>query len=281
MQDPGPSATALGVAARRAAHQWLDHPRVFEDPLALRILPPELAAHARRTPWMGMPLVLRAILVARSRFAEDELTRARARGTRQYVILGAGLDTFAYRRRPGDGDLQVFEVDHPATQAWKRRRLSDAGIPVPDSVHFVPVDFETASLGERLAQAGLDRGAPTFFAWLGVTMYLTRPSIARTLEFAGSTGSGGGIVLDYLRPRAALDLGDRIGFDLLARWVAQRGEPLRTTFEAEEIGAVLRGAGFGSVVDLGRDEINERYFRDRSDRLRVRGSVARMLSARL
>ena len=154
-----PSGTALRVAAVRAAHRLLDDPVVFDDPLALSILGPEAEAAMRADPYrFNDPISrgLRASLIVRSRVAEDELARAVAAGVRQYVVLGAGLDTFAYRN-PFE-DLRVFEIDHPATQAWKRECLDKAGIAIPDSLTFAPVDFEEGvTLAEGLAAAGFDR----------------------------------------------------------------------------------------------------------------------------
>src|SRR5262245_36371831 len=200
MHDAQPSRTAMRVAARRAAHQLLDHPRVLEDPIALPIIGPEAAAKVRSEPlpYRGRPgRSLRAFLVARSRFAEDELARAVARGTRQYVILGAGLDTFAYRNPHENAGLRVFEVDFPATQAWKRRKLTAASIAIPPSLTFAPVDFERQTLAAGLAVAGFDASGPAFFSWLGVSMYLSAEAIDSTLQFVASLPPGGGIVFDY------------------------------------------------------------------------------------
>ena len=165
-----PSLTAWSVARRRAAHQVIDEaPRVLDDPLALRITGGEWRARAGEPETFSRSL--RSLVVARSRYSEDELGRAVAAGVSQCVVLGAGLDTFAYRN-PYAG-LRVFEVDHPATQEWKQELLARAGITVPDSVTYVPVDFERESLAERLRAAGLGSEA-TFFSWLGVTPYLSR-----------------------------------------------------------------------------------------------------------
>src|SRR5271167_272110 len=154
MQEGKFSRTAQRVAIRRAAHQLLDEPRVLDDPLALRIIGAETAAELRSNPkeHAAFARAFRAFMVARSRFAEDELALAYARGVRQYVVLGAGLDTFAYRN-PHAG-LRVFEVDHPATQAWKREQLQAAGIAIPPSLTFVPVDFERQTLADGLGQSG-------------------------------------------------------------------------------------------------------------------------------
>jgi methyltransferase (TIGR00027 family) len=174
--EQAPSSTAVRVALRRAAHQQHDSPVVFLDPIAIPILGETYAELLRRTPLRKdrpFSVALRAFLVARSQYAEENLKRSVEGGVRQYVLLGAGLDTFAYRN-PYD-QLRVFEVDHPATQEWKRELLRRSCIAIPDSLTFTPVDFETQSLAELLAETGFDRTAPAFFAWLGVVPYLTVP----------------------------------------------------------------------------------------------------------
>src|SRR3954453_4097871 len=148
MQSGQPSRTALGAAGLRAAHQVLDHAAIFTDPLALRILGPDGDAMVRDAANDASRQRLRWFIAVRSRFAEDALALAQQRGVRQLVILGAGLDTYAYRTPPSD--LRIFEVDHPATQAWKRERLAQAGIAVPPALSFVPVDFERQTLSDSL-----------------------------------------------------------------------------------------------------------------------------------
>jgi methyltransferase (TIGR00027 family) len=191
------SRTAQRVAIRRAAHQLLDQPRVLDDPLALRIIGAEAAAALRTNPkeHHAFARAFRAFMAARSRYAEDELARAVASGVRQYVVLGAGLDTFAYRN-PHDG-LRVFEVDHPATQAWKRERLQAAGIAVPSSLTFVPIDFERQTLADGLERAGFDHRIAAFFSWLGVTPYLTREACMSTLSLIAKMPASSGVVFDF------------------------------------------------------------------------------------
>src|SRR5580704_178111 len=189
MQERTFSRTAQRVAIRRAAHQLLDRPRVFDDPFALRIIGSEAAEELRSNPkeHHAFSRAFRAFMAARSRYAEDELACAVARGVRQYVVLGAGLDTFAYRN-PHAG-LWVFEVDHPATQAWKREQLEQVDIAVPQSLAFAPVDFERVSLGEGLDAAGFDRAAPAIFTWLGVVPYLTEQAVFATLGLIAGLAS--------------------------------------------------------------------------------------------
>src|ERR1700722_824564 len=184
MDQAIPSKTALRVALRRAAHQIHDSPVVFDDPIAVALLGPAYAEELRRTPLRDdrpFSIALRAFLVARSRYAEDNLRKAVEAGVEQYVLLGAGLDTFAYRN--SFAKLRVFEVDHPATQQWKRELLQRNHIAIPDSIVYTPVDFERHSLPEQLGFAGFDSQAPVFFAWLGVVPYLTLEAFRSTVSF--------------------------------------------------------------------------------------------------
>ena len=285
MEDAQPGRTALRVAIRRAAHQLFDSPKVLDDPLAVAIIGPRPAARLRamstRERRNTTARTMRAFMAVRSRFAEDELGRALTRGARQYVVLGAGLDTFAYRNPHSPAALRVFEVDHPATQIWKRERLAAAGIAPPPAMTFTPVDFERQTLADGLRAAGFDRGAPTFFSWLGVTMYLTDDAIASTLAFISSTPAGGGLVFDYAVPRTSLGFIGRMALDGLMRRVAAAGEPFRTFLDPRELPARLAGFGFRRVQDLGRDALNARYFAGRSDGLRIRGDLGHLASAEL
>ena len=278
MQQAIPSRTALRVALRRAAHQLYDSPIVFADPIAITILGETYAEELHRTPVRPdrpFSVSLRAFLVARSRYAEELLARAVAEGVRQYVLLGAGLDTFAYRN-PWP-ELRVFEVDHPATQQWKRELLQTSAIPIPPNLTYVPVDFECQSLPEQLEVAGFDPGQPTFFAWLGVVPYLTLPAFRATVGFVAAQPSGSGIALDYGQPREALPLLERLAHDSLADRVKLAGEPFQLFFTPPEIAAEF--AAFNNIEDIGRDEINARYFANRTDQLKLRGSAGRIFSA--
>jgi methyltransferase (TIGR00027 family) len=274
------SLTAQRVAFRRAAHQVLDRPRLLEDPLALAIVGRE-AARTLATGGMDGGAAgrnLRAFVVVRSRFAEDELARAVERGVRQYVVLGAGLDTFAYRNPYPE--LRVFEVDHPATQEWKRERLETEGITVPESVTYAPVNFERQTVDEGLRLAGFQADAAAFFSWLGVTPYLKPETVLATFRRIIGMSSENGVAFDYAVPRSSLGLVSRMAFDVLARRVAAAGEPFRGFFEPAELAGELRGMGFRHVEDLGGEQINKRYFAGRTDGLRVRGGMGRLMSAR-
>jgi len=278
MEQAIPSRTALSVALRRAAHQLHDSPVVFADPIAVAILGATYAEELGRTPLrLDRPfsIALRAFLVARSRYAEDNLRRAVASGVDQYVLLGAGLDTFAYRNPYAK--LRVFEVDHPATQQWKRELLQRNGIAIPDSLTYAPVDFERQSLSTQLRTAGFNYGAPAFFAWLGVVPYLTLEAFRATLGFISAQPAGSGLTLDYGQPRDALPIIERLAHDSLASRVERAGEPFRLFFTPPEIAAEL--SRFHSLEDLGAAEVNARYFSERSDQLAIRGTAGRLLSA--
>ena len=284
MKEDQPSATALRVAMRRAAHQLLDDPKVFDDPVALRIIGKEnasaLQADPRQFETTLLSPYLRAFVAARSRYAEDELALCVRHGVRQYVILGAGLDTFAYRNPHPEGLLRVFEVDHPTTQTWKRTRLEEIGIPIPSNLTFAPVDFETQTLEDGLQSAGYDPGKCTFFSWLGVTEYLTTEAVMATLRFIASTPVRSGVVFDYMILPSLLTPAQRSGFDALSRRVASAGEPWQAFFDPVLLTTDLRAIGFGYVEDEGPEEINERYFKNRKDGLRV-GSLSHVMNAQV
>ncbi|MFC4048839.1 class I SAM-dependent methyltransferase [Actinomadura syzygii] len=234
-----PSATAFSSAAARAAHLVADdEPRIFADTVAARLLggrADEMIGYHRA---QGAHIILagtRAITTVRSRYTEERLG-----GHTQYVILGAGLDTYGYR---GDAGVKVFEVDCPATQEWKKSLLESAGIPVPASVAFVPVDFESDDLVARLEAAGLDAERPALVSWLGVSFYLTREAVAATLARVGRLAPGTELVMDYALPAGLRDAeGDAYG-ETAERVVAESGEPYRTAFAPGDIDALLKGHG--------------------------------------
>jgi methyltransferase (TIGR00027 family) len=279
MQEGKFSRTARRVAIRRAAHQLLDQPRVFDDPLALRIIGAEAEHELRSNPkeHHAFSRAFRAFMAVRSRYAEDELARAVAQGVRQYVVLGAGLDTLAYRN-PHAG-LRVFEVDHPATQAWKREQLQAAHIAVPPSLTFVPIDFERQTLSEGLNESGFDADSPAFFCWLGVTPYLTREAWLATTRFIAKMPAGSGVVFDFAVDPALLKIGQRIALHALARRVARYGEPFRLFFDPAKLQDELKSLGFHPTEFLQGKDLNARYFHNRSDGLMVRGSIGHLMSA--
>jgi len=270
MRKEGPSRTAIGVAMHRAAHQTLDRPVVFEDPFALRILGEGVraalaAGHAVRDPFASF---VRAVLVVRSRVAEDTLQEAVAAGVRQYVVLGAGLDTFGLRNT--NPDLKVFEVDHPNTQKWKRQVIAEEGLTVPPSLHFVAVDFTHQDLESELRRAGLNADEPAFFSWLGVVMYLDPPAIRTTLATAGRlSGPTGGIVFDFFAPPGRWQLALRLIMWLRGLRVRQLGEPFKPPLPPADVRQWLLDAGFEQVEILDPGTLMDRYLRGRNDRLRM------------
>jgi methyltransferase (TIGR00027 family) len=284
VKDDSPSRTAYGVAMSRAAHQIFDLPRVFEDPAALTILGPKTTGGIRAAePRFNSRYAryLRAFLVARSRLAEEALTEAVARGVRQYVLLGAGLDTFAYRNPHAAGGLRVFEVDHPATQEWKRQLVSHARLKSRGSLVYVPVNFEREQLAQRLIANGFRPDEPAFFSWLGVTMYLTRDAIRETLRFVARPMVGrSGIIFDYLAIPPRWNFVRRWGLKVLMRRVAAAGEPWQTFFDPASLHGDLTRLGFATVRDYGRDEMNARFFDNAGARLRV-GRSGRVVLARI
>jgi methyltransferase (TIGR00027 family) len=264
------SGTAIGVAVMRAAHLVVDgKPPVLNDTVAARLLGGDIEAQIRehagdlQTP---ASLGLRSHVVLRSRFAEDTLMDAVADGVEQYVLLGAGLDTFAYRQPPWARRLTVIEVDHPGTQAGKRGALGASGIEIPPNVRYADVDFERETLAHGLARCGVDTAKRTFFSWLGVTMYLTRDAIETTLRTVLSFPKGSGIVLTYAHTDAAASK--------LAEGSASAGEPWVSYFTPDELGAMLRALGFSGVSFLSREEAERRYFADRTDGFPAPGRVS-------
>jgi methyltransferase (TIGR00027 family) len=282
MIEAQPSKTALRVALRRAAHQMHDaRPLVFEDPLAVRILGPGYAEELRRTPdseKRPFSAGIRAFMVVRARLAEDVLATAMdERGVTQYVVLGAGLDTFACRN--ANEALRVFEVDHPATQAWKLKMLAEAGIVPPKTAEFVAVDFEVDSLRARLQAAGFDFARPTVTAWLGVVPYLTTEAFRATLRVLARLPAGSEVVFDYSQPREVLSEREQLMLDSMAARVAQAGEPFQLFFTPPQLAEELEWLGMGVVEDFDGAALTARYLAGREDGLVLRGKAGRICVA--
>ncbi|RLV49714.1 SAM-dependent methyltransferase [Nocardioides mangrovicus] len=252
MIEGAPSRTAFGAARHRAQHQVIEGGSVFRDPLAVPILG---AGDGDLGVEPGDPRrPLRIFIAMRHRFAEDALAAAYERGVRQAVVLGAGLDTIAYRN-PHE-DLRVLEVDHLATGEWKRERLREAGIAVPATARYVGVDFERDDLRTRLVEGGLDPDAPAFFAWLGVVPYLTREAITTTLRTVADLD--GEVVLDYPLNAAGDARAEALRADLRRRTEAV-GEPLLSSFAEGEVPRMLTDLGFTDVEDVGAPDLVPRY----------------------
>jgi methyltransferase (TIGR00027 family) len=269
-----PSRTAVNTAVFRAVHTLLDdEPKILSDPFARTFAGFDsdealLAAHdahpASRVPGIRAPFAVR------NRYAEDELAEAVKRGVRQYVILGAGLDSFAYRRPDPMRSLDVYEVDHPASQAWKRARVAELGIEAPAGLRHVPVDFERETLTQGLTAGGFRRGERSFFSWLGVTQYLTQEAVERTLgEVAAIAAPGSELVVQFIAPASALSAEEGEVVTTLAANAAKAGEPYLSFFETADMEVLLRQAGFTSVVHFGPEQAHQRYLAGRSDGSRV------------
>jgi methyltransferase (TIGR00027 family) len=258
MNERQPSRTALGAAGYRAAHQVLEGGKVFSDPLARTILGDGADAIIAGLSADPAQQRMRIFMAARSRFAEDCLGAAVSRGVRQAVVLGAGFDTFALRNPYSDLGLRVFEVDHPATQAWKRKRLSEVGLAIPASLTFAAIDFESDDLGHGLRDAGFDPDRPAFFIWLGVVPYLGRATIAATLRYIASVPESE-VVFDYSEPLENYPPERRAEIVALGAYTAEIGEPWLSHFDPDEIAQELRGYGFGDIEDLGMSQMAIRY----------------------
>jgi methyltransferase (TIGR00027 family) len=272
MENEGqPSQTAMTAAAARAAHLLVDsEPRIFADSLAALLLGDKAETYLRYHREHGdHPLLAgtRAQATCRSRFTENQLALAAARGTAQYVILGAGLDSFACRSELA-GRLRVFEVDHPATQQRKRALMAAAGLAEPPTLTWVPVDFETDELIAALTAAGLDPAAPAFVSWLGVTMYLTAEAIGATLASLSRLAPGSELVTDYM---LTADLRDADGVayaDLVMPDSERRGEPWLSFFTPEQMTGLLTGHGFTGVRDVRQRDAVSAALWERTDLLR-------------
>jgi methyltransferase (TIGR00027 family) len=244
----------LVAAGYRAAHQQFEGGKVFSDPLARIILGDDADAIIASLSADPTQRGMRIFMAARSRFAEDCLAAAVSRGVRQAVVLGAGFDTFALRNPLSDLGLRVFEVDHPATQIWKRRRLSEVGLAIPASLTFAAIDFERDDLGQGLRGAGFDPDRPAFFMWLGVLPYLERAAIAATLRYVAGVPKSE-VVFDYVEPLENYPPEQRDAVAALAARAAGIGEPWLSHFDPDEISQELRGYGFEEVEDLGMSDL--------------------------
>ena len=260
MKPDESSRTALMIARQRAAHQVLDHGAILNDPFAMKILCEDEKDVLQFASGHPLASIGRLITTARSRIAEDTLSRAVEGGIRQIVILGAGLDTFALRNPHGARKIRIYEVDHPATQAWKRQRLAEAQIALPPWLTLVPVDFERDDVGEKLVAAGFQQDSPAFFTWLGVVPYLTQEAIARTLDSMSSIQNSE-VVFDYMEPPEAFSEELRQIENARAEQLAKMGERSDTRFEPGGIAAILRSHGFCDLEDISFQEIASRFGR--------------------
>jgi methyltransferase (TIGR00027 family) len=272
---PGqPSRSALTAAAARAAHLIVDgQPTIFADTLAAALLgdrAAELIAYHERHGTHPVLAGARVQVTCRSRYAEDALARAIGAGVTQYVLLGAGLDSFAYRGGPA-GRVRVFEVDHPASQEFKRAALAAARIEVPDNVRYVPADLARDPLARSLDAAGFDAAAPAVIAWLGVTMYLTAEAVAETMTAVARLAPGTELIADYLLPEGARDEAGAQYGALVAQASAEQGEPWLSCFTPGQMADLAGQAGFGAVRAVGQRDTIPAGLWQRPDSLRPAG----------
>lgn len=288
MEEKQAGVTALVTAYSRAYHATHDDPKIFDDFLAdqmftaeehlffdqnlaglLPLIDPALAeSHPNQASALAWVMQLHngPITLSRSRYTEDRLDEAIQQGVQQYVILGAGLDTFAFRRPELADRLHVFEVDHPTTQALKRQRISMAGWQIPPHLHFVPVDFSRQPLVDALKNAAFDPQKLSFFSWLGVTYYLTQEAIESTLQTIANIAPGGStLVFDYMDTDAFIPEKAGKTNQWMQNITRQAGEPMKTGFDPQKLAGDLKQLGFSLQDNLSPSEIEDRYFQGRND----------------
>ena len=285
MEVGSPSRTAILTAIHRAAHFLMDDPpKILADSFACAFsgFPcdheflssvdayafPDFAAH-------------RANFALRNRYAEDQLAAAFASGTAQYVILGAGLDSFAYRCPDALHGLQIFEVDHPSSQAWKQARLAELGVAGPPTLRYVSIDFECEALTARLDAGGVDRKAKAFLSWLGVTQYLTRDAVLKALrDIVSATVAGSEIVASFVVPASILNRTDSALLAATAERAASVSEPWLSLLEPREMIALMEQAGFVDVRCFGTEDAARTYLAGRRDGLKMPG-YSRLIKGRV
>jgi methyltransferase (TIGR00027 family) len=280
MENGKPSETALMVAAVRARHSlYGEEPKLIDDTFALPLsgiggreeldrfidsMRERFAAHGGPALAAGTIRGMETVTCMRSRFAEDRLAEALKNGVRQLVVLGAGLDSLAYRRPDLTAGIDVIEVDYPSTQEWKRQRLAETGISVPSNVRFVPFDFEHQTLSQALDEGGVDRSVPTFFTWLGVQCYLSREAVSATLATVASFAKGSEIILDLTSPREKEGKDDN-GRTVFAQEASSVGEQFNSRYTPDEFAALLASFGFADNALLDMATLNRRYLVSRKD----------------
>jgi len=265
-RDIEPDNTAVRTALWRALHVMIDaEPHIIEDEIGLRLAAPKDDWRLRPEMDAEFTKRLRASMVARARFIEDLIVEQSERGIEQYVILGAGLDTFAQRRPELASKLQIYEIDQPDTQTWKRRRLIELGYGVPDRLHFVSVDFETSPWPEKLSDAGFDIAKPAVIVCTGVTLYLTKDAVAATLKEIAKFAAGSTLAMTYYLPIDLMDEEDRPLQLIAEKGANAAGTPFISFFTPAEMLETAREAGFKKVENVSKDDITKRYFAGRTD----------------
>jgi methyltransferase (TIGR00027 family) len=280
-RDPAPDSTAVRVALWRALHVEADPPpHVLEDMVGLKLAAPD--AGWRERPDMNPQFIkaFRASIVARARFIEDLVVEQAGQGIGQYVILGAGLDTFAQRRPEIASRLSVFEVDQPGPQAWKRQRLVELGFGVPDWLRLVPVDFEAGdSWLQKLAAAGFDAAKPAVVVSTGVSMYLTKEAVMATLRQVAALAPGSTLAMSFLLPLEIADPEVRPGLERAAQGARASGTPFISFFTPQQMLALAREAGFKDARHISANMLAERYFAGRTDGLSPPNNAEELLVA--
>ncbi len=261
-----PDSTAVRVALWRAMHVQVDAPpHVLDDEVGLQLVAPDDGWRDRPDMDPVFTRGFRASIVARARFLEDLVTAEAVRGVGQYVLLGAGLDTFAQRRPEIASRLQVFEVDRPGPQAWKRRRLTELGFGIPRWLRLVPVDFEATSWWDQLTAAGFDASQPAVVASMGVSMYLSREANAATLGHIASFAPGSTLAMTFLLPLELIDESDRPGLQMAESGARASGTPFLSFFAPKDVLEIARAAGFREALHVSLSDLADRYFAGRTD----------------
>lgn len=261
-----PDNTAVRTALWRGLHVQIDEaPYVLEDTVGLQLIAPEEGWQER--PDMKYTKRLRASIVARSRFIEDVMIRESKKGTRQYVILGSGLDTFAQRRLDIASQLHIFEIDQPETLAWKQKRLAETGYGLPENLHFVPVDFEVSSWWNELIKAGFNPDKSAVIACTGVTLYLTKEAINSTLKQIATLAPGSTLAMAFYLPIELLDEEDQPMQEMAEKGARESGTPFVSFFSPSEVLFLAQNAGFDHTEIISTSDIRSLYFSNRTDGL--------------
>jgi methyltransferase (TIGR00027 family) len=263
-----PDNTAVRVALWRAMHVQIDPlPHIIEDEIGIKLIAPDPEWRQRPDMHPDFTKRLRASMVARARFVEDLITEQQEQGINQYVILGAGLDTFAQRRPEIASRLQLFEIDQPDTQTWKQQRLIELGFDIPKWLHFVSVDFEISSWWEQLIKAGFDTNKPAVVTCTGVSLYLTREAILVMLRQVATFVSGSKLAMTFYLPLELMEEQDRFMQQLAIKGAQAAGTPFLSFFSSEDMLALASEAGFKKLEVVSSDNIAKRYFTGRTDNL--------------
>jgi methyltransferase (TIGR00027 family) len=263
-----PDNTAVRTALWRAMHVQVDaKPHILEDEVGLQLIAPDKDWQQRPDMHPEFTKRLRASIVARARFIEDLIIEQSKKGITQYVILGAGLDSFAQRRPDIAGQLQIFEIDQPDTQTWKQRRLIELGFGIPQGLHFVSVNFETSSWWKQLLKAGFDSSKPAVVACTGVTLYLTKEAIISTMAPIATLASGSTLAMSFYLPMDLLDEEDKFLQQLGEKGAREAGTPFISFFAPNEILALAQEAGFKQAKNISTKDMEQLYFMNRADHL--------------